>query len=180
MRSVASFFLVSLAWLSSMLFCTPAPGEMISTPDVDASKARDALARAVLDRAESLGVADRIPVAEVKTASTPQLAMMLEGMNTHVHAGQVEFIIGFLLIAGVVCIFVLLMLPGMGGGGGGGGGSSTGDGSSGSGLTYDCRSCGGDGICPNCNGSGSTSSGTCVWCGGKRYCGRCGGTGIDK
>ncbi len=112
MRTVASWVLVFAAWTSCTLFSTPAFAGMVATPRSESSEpGRDALARAVLERAAQLGVKDRIPAAVLATASVAQLSILADSMGTRSHAGQVEFVIAAVCVVLLVVFLLIILSP---------------------------------------------------------------------
>lgn len=175
MRRPVSFTLFAVAWMSTVLFSTPAFAGMIATPKGAGScEAREALAHAVKHRAESMGVSDRIPPGALAAASVTQLTLMLDAMN-ETRAG---YIVAVVLIV-VLClagIFLLSLLPG-----GGGGDETSTDPDYSQHETRECSSCHkiGNGRCSWCGGDGWNEiyNLKCSRCLGGGNCYNCGGTG---
>lgn len=112
MRTVASWVLVFAAWTSCTLFSTPAFAGMVATPRSESAEpGRDALAKAVLERAAQLGVKDRIPVAALATASVAQLSILADAMSTGSRAGQVEFVIAAVCVVLFVLFLIIILSP---------------------------------------------------------------------
>jgi hypothetical protein len=170
-----SYALFAIAWISTVLFSTPAFAGMVATPSgAEDCEAREALAHAVKHRAESLGAADRIPPGALAGASVTQLTMMLDAMN-EVRAG---YLVAVVLIV-VIClagIFLLSLLPG-----GGGGGEDTDSPDHSQHDTDPCSFCHkiGNGRCSFCGGDGwdEIYNLKCPRCSGGGNCYNCGGTG---
>jgi hypothetical protein len=119
MRRFAAWLLVFVAWSCSTLFSTPAFAGMVATPAAESSdKVREALARSVRETAQRLGVGDRIPERALAAATVPQLTVMLDAMNSDIHAGYgIEFALGAAALCVLFVVFMIIIFTPSGGGG---------------------------------------------------------------
>lgn len=112
MHSIAAWILVFTAWTSCTLFSTPAYAGMIATPRSESSEpAREALGKAVLEKATELGIRDRIPEKAIATASVAQLSLLASAMSTSARAGQVEFVIAAVCVVLLVVFLLIILSP---------------------------------------------------------------------